>query len=56
MRADEQGQFRDELNRFFGERGIGWNLRDPDGIVFAVARRSQRSPARQSIFLRQQGG
>src|SRR4051794_31904439 len=34
MRADEQGEFRDELNRFFGERGIGWKLRDPDGIVF----------------------
>jgi hypothetical protein len=26
--------FSDELNRFFREKGIGWELKDPDGIVF----------------------
>jgi len=27
-------QFRDELNRFFREKGIGWELKDDEGIVF----------------------
>jgi hypothetical protein len=29
-----QQLFQDELNRFFREKGIGWELKDPDGIVF----------------------
>jgi hypothetical protein len=31
---DNQLLFAAELNRFFCERGIGWELKDPDGIVF----------------------
>ena len=32
---DERQQiFQDELNRFFREKGIGWELKDSDGIVF----------------------
>jgi hypothetical protein len=31
---DNQQLFQDELNRFFREKGIGWELKDPDGIVF----------------------
>jgi hypothetical protein len=33
---DEESQqlFEDELNRFFREKGIGWELKDPEGIVF----------------------
>lgn len=32
--TDEQRLYRDELNRLFREKGIGWELKDPDGIVF----------------------
>jgi hypothetical protein len=32
--SDNQDLFATELNRFFRERGIGWELKDPDGIVF----------------------
>jgi hypothetical protein len=32
--SDRQQLFQDELNRFFREKGIGWQLKDPDGIVF----------------------
>lgn len=32
---DESQQiFQDELNRCFSEKGIGWELKDPEGIVF----------------------
>lgn len=31
---DRQQLFQDELNRLFREKGIGWELKDPDGIVF----------------------
>jgi hypothetical protein len=31
---DNQRLFQDELNRFFREKGIGWELKDPNGIVF----------------------
>ena len=31
---DNQRLFQNELNRFFREKGIGWELKDPDGIVF----------------------
>jgi hypothetical protein len=34
MNNEAQGLFQDELNRFFRERGIGWELKDPGGIVF----------------------
>jgi hypothetical protein len=30
----KRSQFQDELNRFFRERGIGWELKDPEGIVY----------------------
>jgi hypothetical protein len=33
-RDEEQRLFQDELNRLFREKGIGWELKDPDGIVF----------------------
>tara|TARA_R110000751_G_scaffold101602_2_gene195797 strand:- start:14469 stop:15254 length:786 start_codon:yes stop_codon:yes gene_type:complete len=33
-RPDEQGRFEEDLNRVFREKGIGWQLKDPDGIVF----------------------
>lgn len=33
-RPDEQRRFEDDLNRVFREKGIGWELKDPDGIVF----------------------
>jgi len=32
--SGRQQLFQDELNRFFREKGIGWELKDPDGIVF----------------------
>jgi AbiJ N-terminal domain 4 len=32
--GDRQQIFQDELNRFFREKGIGWELKEPDGIVF----------------------
>lgn len=32
--VDKQSDFAKELNRFFREKGIGWELKDPDGIVF----------------------
>lgn len=32
--SDRQQMFQDELNRLFREKGIGWELKDPDGIVF----------------------
>src|ERR1051325_4112742 len=32
--SDRQQLFQDELNRFFREKGIGWQLKDPEGIVF----------------------
>jgi hypothetical protein len=32
--SDGQQIFMDELNRFFREKGIGWEMKDPDGIVF----------------------
>jgi hypothetical protein len=32
--SDRQQMFQDELNRLFREKGIAWELRDPDGIVF----------------------
>jgi hypothetical protein len=32
--SDRQDVFLDELNRFFQEKGIGWELKAPDGIVF----------------------
>jgi len=35
--SENQELFADELNRFFREKGIGWELKDPDGIAFAVA-------------------
>ena len=31
---DRQQEFEHELNRFFREKGIGWELKNPDGIVF----------------------
>jgi AbiJ N-terminal domain 4 len=31
---ENRGLFGDELNRFFREKGIGWELKAPDGIVF----------------------
>jgi hypothetical protein len=31
---DDQLRFQDELNRFFREKGIGWELKDAGGIVF----------------------
>jgi len=31
---ENQQIFQDELNRFFREKGIGWELKDGDGIVF----------------------
>lgn len=33
-RPDEQARFEEDLNRVFREKGIGWQLKDPDGIVF----------------------
>ncbi|GAA2884575.1 hypothetical protein GGQ99_005097 [Aminobacter niigataensis] len=33
-RYDEQQLFEAELNRFFCEKGIGWELKSPMGIVF----------------------
>lgn len=33
-RYDEQGIFQAELNRLFREKGIGWELKSPLGIVF----------------------
>jgi hypothetical protein len=30
----KQDAYQDELNRLFLERGIGWQLRKPDGIVY----------------------
>src|SRR5665213_88223 len=32
--TDNQQLYLDELNRCFREKGIGWELKDPDGIVF----------------------
>jgi hypothetical protein len=34
LHYQEADQFRDELNRFFREKGIGWELKDHEGIVF----------------------
>jgi hypothetical protein len=34
FKVQEADQFRDELNRFFREKGIGWELKDHEGIVF----------------------
>src|ERR1700674_1177762 len=34
MSFEAQDHFLIELNRFFREKGIGWELKDPDGIVF----------------------
>jgi hypothetical protein len=31
---ESQSIYENELNRFFREKGIGWKLADPDGIVF----------------------
>jgi|SRR5215831_4938549 len=31
---ESQSEFQNELNRFFREKGIGWELKDPQGIVF----------------------
>jgi hypothetical protein len=31
---DNQRLFQEELNRLFREKGIGWELKSPDGIVF----------------------
>lgn len=31
---ENQQLFADELNRFFREKGIGWDLKEPGGIVF----------------------
>jgi hypothetical protein len=31
---DDQLRFQDELNRLFLEKGIGWELKDPVGIVY----------------------
>ena len=33
-RPDKQQQFEAELNRVFHEKGIGWELKNPEGIVF----------------------
>lgn len=33
-RPDQQTRFGSELNRVFREKGIGWELKHPDGIVF----------------------
>lgn len=33
-REDEQERFEADLNRLFREKGIGWELKSPDGIVF----------------------
>jgi hypothetical protein len=32
--SESQLAFCDDLNQFFRENGIGWELKDPDGIVF----------------------
>jgi hypothetical protein len=32
--TDNQQLYLDELNRCFREKGIGWELKDPEGIVF----------------------
>lgn len=34
LHYQEADQFRDELNRFFREKGIGWELKNDEGIVF----------------------
>jgi hypothetical protein len=34
LHYQQADQFRDELNRFFREKGIGWELKDGEGIVF----------------------
>lgn len=34
LHYQQADQFRDELNRFFREKGIGWELKDNEGIVF----------------------
>jgi hypothetical protein len=34
LHYQQADQFRDELNRLFREKGIGWELKDQDGIVF----------------------
>jgi len=31
---ENQQLFQDELNRVFRKKGVGWELKDPDGIVF----------------------
>ncbi|MBY5666217.1 AbiJ-NTD4 domain-containing protein [Rhizobium leguminosarum] len=33
-RPDQQERFENDLNRVFREKGIGWELKNPDGIVF----------------------
>ncbi|CAH2394094.1 hypothetical protein BQ8794_240007 [Mesorhizobium prunaredense] len=34
LHYQQADQFRDELNGFFREKGIGWELKDNEGIVF----------------------
>src|SRR4051812_45943919 len=36
---DRQQEFEHELNRFFGEKGIGWELKNPDGMFSGAAKR-----------------
>lgn len=52
---DNQQVFQDELNRCFWEKGIGWQLKDPDGIVFRGGETFSIATSETVEILRQTG-
>jgi hypothetical protein len=52
---DNQRLFQDELNRCFWEKGIGWQLKDPDGIVFRGGETFSATTS-EAVYTLQQAG
>ena len=52
---DNQQLFADELNRFFREKGIGWELKDAQGIVFRGGETFTAATSEAAAVLRDAG-
>lgn len=52
---ERQQLFQDELNRFFREKGIGWELKDSEGIVFRGSEAFSATTAEAAEVLEETG-
>ncbi|WP_348645808.1 hypothetical protein [Methylocystis sp. H15] len=52
---ENQSVFQDELNRCFREKGIGWELKNPDGIIFRGGETFTATTGEASKVLKESG-